>query len=168
MHYERSFENLCRYVARPAVATERLSKFPDGRVLYHLRHRWRDGTSYVIFEPIDLIGKLAALVPPPRFNLVRYHGILAPSARWRRRIVPAVSADESNYSSRSDCAVKKREKTAKEKNGQNANIGHPRNYSWAELMKRVFTQPINCMSPRRSDRAGPNHPPLSPSFRKRD
>jgi hypothetical protein len=32
-------ENLCRYVARPAVATERLSKFPDGRVLYRLRHR---------------------------------------------------------------------------------------------------------------------------------
>jgi hypothetical protein len=92
----------------------------------------------VIFEPVDLIGKLAALVPPPRFNLVRYHGILAPAARWRSRIVPAVSADECNYSSCSDCAVKKREKTAKGKNGQNANIGHPRNYSWAELMKRVF------------------------------
>jgi hypothetical protein len=138
MHYERSFENLCRYVARPAVATERLSQFPDGRVLYRLRHQWRDGTSHVIFEPVDLIGKLAALVPPPRFNLVRYHGVLAPSARWRSRIVPAVSADECNYSNCSDCAMKKREKTAKEKNGQNANIGHPRNYSWSELMKRVF------------------------------
>ncbi len=65
-------ENLCRYVARPAVATERLSRFPDGRVLYRLRHRWRDGTSYVIFDPLDLVGKLAALVPPPRFNLVAF------------------------------------------------------------------------------------------------
>ena len=92
----------------------------------------------MIFEPVDLIGKLAALVPPPRFNLVRYHGVLAPSARWRRRIVPAVSADECNYSSCPDCAVNKREKTAKAKKGRNANIGHPRNYSWAELMKRVF------------------------------
>jgi hypothetical protein len=52
--------------------------------------------------------------------------------------VPAVSADECNYSSCPDCAVKKSQNTAKEKNGQNANIGHPRNYSWAELMKRVF------------------------------
>jgi hypothetical protein len=36
-------ENLCRYVARPAVATERLSKLSDGRILYRLRHQWRDG-----------------------------------------------------------------------------------------------------------------------------
>jgi len=135
---QHQLENLCRYVARPAVATERLSRFPDGRVLYRLRHQWRDGTSHVIFDPNDLMGKLAALVPPPRFNLVRYHGILAPSARWRRRILPAVSADECNYSSCPDCTENKREKTTKEKNGQNANIGHPRNYSWAELMKRVF------------------------------
>ena len=76
-------EHLCRYVARPAVATERLSRFPDGRVLYRLRHRWRDGTSYVIYDPMDLLGKLAALVPPPRFNQVRYHGILAPERRTR-------------------------------------------------------------------------------------
>lgn len=75
------------------MATERLSQFPDGRVLYQLRHRWRDGTSYVIFDPMDLLGKLAALVPPPMFNLVRYHGILAPSARWRSRIVPVDSQD---------------------------------------------------------------------------
>jgi hypothetical protein len=29
--------------------------------------------SFVIFDPIDLMGKLAALVPPPRFNLVGYY-----------------------------------------------------------------------------------------------
>ena len=68
----RQIENLCRYAARPAVATERLSKLADGRMLYRLRHQWRDGTSHVIFEPLDLIGKLAALVPPPRFNLVSW------------------------------------------------------------------------------------------------
>jgi hypothetical protein len=28
------------------------------------------------------------LVPPPKFNLVRYHGLLAPAARWRRLAVP--------------------------------------------------------------------------------
>jgi len=69
----RQLENLCRYVARPPIATERLSKLADGRILYRLRHQWRDGTSHVIFEPLDLLGKLAALVPPPRFNLVRYY-----------------------------------------------------------------------------------------------
>jgi hypothetical protein len=136
MHYERSFEKLCRYVARPAVATERLSRLPDGRVLYRLRHRWRDGTSYMIFDPLDLIGKLAALVPPPRFNLVRYHGILAPAARWRARIVP-VEPREGNDSW--GCPGCSEAKKGGQGNRQN-NTGkiHPRNYSWAELMKRVF------------------------------
>ena len=44
-------ERLCRYVARPAIATERLSELPDGRIAYDLRHPWSDGTTRVVFEP---------------------------------------------------------------------------------------------------------------------
>ena len=33
----------------------------------------------------------AALTPRRRINLVRYHGVLAPRAAWRKGIVPAVS-----------------------------------------------------------------------------
>ena len=44
-------ERLGRYVARPPVATERLSRLPDGRLLYRLKRRWRDGTTAVVFEP---------------------------------------------------------------------------------------------------------------------
>ena len=36
----------------------------------------------------ELLEKLAALVPPPRLNLVRYHGVLAPHAADRAQIVP--------------------------------------------------------------------------------
>ena len=50
-------------------ATERLSLLADGRLLYRLKHRWRDGTTHVIFEPLELIEKLAPLVPPPRVNI---------------------------------------------------------------------------------------------------
>jgi hypothetical protein len=74
-------------VARPPIATERLFELPDGRILYRLRHRWRDGTTHVVFEPLDLVGRLAALVPPPRANTVRYHGVLAPCAGWRDVVV---------------------------------------------------------------------------------
>jgi hypothetical protein len=84
----RRLERLCRYVARPPVATERLSRMEDGRLLYRLKHRWRDGTTHVVFEPQELVEKLAALVPPPRFHLVRYHGILGPCASERDRVVP--------------------------------------------------------------------------------
>ena len=79
----RRLERLARYCARAPIATDRLSEAPDGRIVYRLRHRWRDGTTHVVFEPLDLLARLAALVPPPRANLVRYFGILAPCASWR-------------------------------------------------------------------------------------
>jgi hypothetical protein len=31
---------------------------------------------------------LAALVPPPRANLTRFHGVFAPNSRYRARVVP--------------------------------------------------------------------------------
>jgi hypothetical protein len=88
----RRLERLARYVARPPVSTQRLSRLDDGRLLYRLKHRWRDGTTHVVFEPLELLEKLAALVPPPRFHLVRYHGILGPCASERDRVVPGEAA----------------------------------------------------------------------------
>ena len=88
-HDRMRLERLARYAGRPPVATARLSLLPDGRLLYRLKRRWRDGTSHVIFEPLELVEELAALVPPPRFNLVRYGGVLAPGARWRPLVIPA-------------------------------------------------------------------------------
>jgi hypothetical protein len=42
----------------------------------------------VAFDPVDFIARLAALVPKPRVNLTRYHGVLAPNHRWRGLITP--------------------------------------------------------------------------------
>jgi len=84
----RRLERLCRYAGRPPVATKRLSVMADGRLLYELRHRWNDGTTHVAFEPLELIDRLAALVPPPRFHTVRYHGVLASRSKHRSEVVP--------------------------------------------------------------------------------
>lgn len=130
-------ENLCRYAARPAVATERLSMLPSGRVIYRLRHHWRDRTTHLLFEPIELVEKLAALVPPPRFNLVRYNGIFAPAARWRSQVVPCDN-DESTFTYHTGCLAKKQGKNPDGRSFKKTGRCHPRNYSWAELMKRVF------------------------------
>jgi hypothetical protein len=35
-------------------------------VVYALRRRWRDGTSAVVFEPLDFIARLAAGSPSQR------------------------------------------------------------------------------------------------------
>ena len=53
---------------------------------YSLR-LWHDGTTHVLFEPVDFIAKLAALVPRPHKNLVIYHGVLAANPRGRASIV---------------------------------------------------------------------------------
>ena len=55
---------------------------------FTLKTPWSDGTTHLVLSPLELIEKLAALVPPPRLNLVRYHGVLAPNTASRDRIVP--------------------------------------------------------------------------------
>jgi hypothetical protein len=42
-----------------------------GKVRYQLKIPYRDGTTHVIFEPLDFIARLAALVRKPRVNLTR-------------------------------------------------------------------------------------------------
>ena len=42
-----------------------------------------------MLEPLDFIARLAALVPPPRVHLTRYHGVFAAHAALRAAITPA-------------------------------------------------------------------------------
>ena len=82
-------ERLCRYITRPAVSEQRLSLTEHGQVRYTLKTPWRDGTTDVIFEPQDFIARLAALIPKPRINLTRFHGVFAPHSKHRALITPA-------------------------------------------------------------------------------
>jgi hypothetical protein len=80
-------EHLCRYLLRPAVAQDRIRLLDDGRLALTLKTPWADGTRQLVFEALELLEKLAALIPRPRINLVLYHGVLAPNSRWRARVV---------------------------------------------------------------------------------
>jgi hypothetical protein len=84
----RRLERLCHYVARPPLASDRLEERPDGGLALRLKTRWRDGTTHVLMEPHELLERLVPLIPPPRAHQVRYHGVLAPCASTRDRIVP--------------------------------------------------------------------------------
>jgi hypothetical protein len=87
-HQRDKLEKLCRYITRPAIANERLSINDRGQVIYRFKQPFRDGSTHVVFEPLDFIARLAALVPRPRLNLTRYHGVFAPNCKERERIVP--------------------------------------------------------------------------------
>jgi hypothetical protein len=80
-------EKLCRYLLRPPLAQDRLEILPDGQVCCRLARPWRDGTQALLLTPLELLEKLASLVPRPHVNLLIYHGLLAPHARARRHIV---------------------------------------------------------------------------------
>ena len=56
---------------------------------YKLKTPYRNGTTHVIFEPVDFIARLAALVPKPRVNLTRFHGVFAPNSKHRIHVTPA-------------------------------------------------------------------------------
>jgi Putative transposase len=108
-------------------------ELPDGRLLYRLKHPWRDGTSAVAFEKKDFMAKLAVLVPAPRAHLTRYHGLLAPAALWRPLIIPTTQDAHGEIPSNPQPSLDP--STARFADGQPV---RRRNYTWSELMRRVF------------------------------
>jgi hypothetical protein len=84
-------ERLCRYGARGALALERFEEAEDGRIACRMKRPLPDGTTHLLFTGMELLRRLASLVPPPRMNLTRFHGVFAPGARLRPFLVPATA-----------------------------------------------------------------------------
>ena len=78
----------------------------------------------MIFEPLDFIARLAALVPKPRVNLTRFHGVFAPSSKYRSEITPQSKRKRQRMK---ETAIKKHTPTQKH-----------RSMTWAQRLKRVF------------------------------
>ena len=123
-------ERLCRYILRPPFAQERLRLRSDGRVALELKTAWHDGTRELVFEPLELLERLAAMTPRPETNLLICHGVLAPRARWRERVVAygRVAARAHGLGG----AAGRRSATG---TGVKSS---PRAWSWAALMHRAF------------------------------
>ena len=119
-------ERLCRYISRPALSEKRLSLTADGRVRYRFKTPWRDGTTDVVLDPLDFLARLAALVPRPRVNLTRFHGLFAPNSRLRARITPTRPAP-----SETDASVA----SADEPPTAASSLASSR---WAQRLRRVF------------------------------
>ena len=55
-------QKLCRYIARPPIAQQRLHILQDGRVRYDMKRIWKDGTKAIVLSPLDFIARLCACV----------------------------------------------------------------------------------------------------------
>jgi hypothetical protein len=51
-------------------------------------------TAHVIFQPLDFITRLVALVPKPRVNLTRFHGVFASNSQHRTFARRTASIDD--------------------------------------------------------------------------
>src|SRR5262249_51967415 len=87
-HRRDQLERLIRYTARGAVSLERLQAEANGDLLYTFTYPWLDGTTGIRLSPLELLEKLAALVPLPHVHLVRYGGCLAPHSHLRESVIP--------------------------------------------------------------------------------
>jgi len=93
------------------------------------------GAAELVFSPTAFLRRLAALIPPPRVNLVRFFGVLAPNARLRPLVVPRHPPPPEPAPS------------------SPAPAASPFRLPWAELLKRTFAVDVltchRCGGPRR-------------------
>jgi len=123
MNQRKELEHLCRYITRPAIANERLTLNSSGAVVLTLKTPYRDGTTHIVMSPLEFMQRLAALVPRPRLNLIRFHGVLAPNAKLRAEIIPGEKKNKSKPADDNDDALHSPTSVR---------------ISWARLLKRVF------------------------------
>jgi hypothetical protein len=100
-----------------AVSLERLQADANGDLVYTFTHPWSDGTTGIRLSPLELLEKLAALVPLPHVHLVRYSGCLAPPSHLRGSVIPTPRQQGVD--------------------GEEPQRGTPY-WTWARLLKRVF------------------------------
>ena len=125
-------ERMCRYMLRPAFAQDRIRILSDGRVHYQMKNKWRDGTSSLVFEPMEFIRRLCSFVPAPTFHMIRYYGVLAPNSCVRNLVVPRHKSHQEEQLS----LFEPRDVPLITPAGSIESS--PSRIAWAQLLKRVF------------------------------
>jgi len=100
-----------------------------------LKKKWKDGTTHMEFNPMELMEKLAALVPYPRIHTIRFHGIMAPHAKNRSKVAK----------SRKDIR-EEAEKNIKKNNSAETPEVKEYKMTWARMLKRVFNVDVEVCS----------------------
>ncbi len=120
---------LRRNGAALALSDERVQLNDAGQVELKLKTPWRDGTTHLVMSPLEFMQRLAALVPRPRLHLIRFQGVLAPSAKLRALVVPQGPPAQAQAATESAAAAECEVETVQ---------ARPHRISWARLLKRVF------------------------------
>jgi hypothetical protein len=136
----KGLERLLRYCVRPPFAADRLEELDPQRLIYRLPKPGPDGRTQIILSPLELIGRIAALVPPPRQHRHRYYGVLAPNSPLRPAVT-ALAREAVAPVPASHRAVK----TAAEDPPETIRRS-PARYLWVMLLARIYEAfPLTCV-----------------------
>ena len=154
-HDRAALERLLRYCARPPFAMDRLRK-EGAALVYRCAKQHSEPTSdkrgakfdELHLTPLELIERIAALVPPPRTHRHRYFGVLAPNSPHRA----AVTALATPAQAAKQVVVQTEPAATGEGVPGVAPLGHaspatpepatpkraPAHYLWAVLIARIY------------------------------
>jgi hypothetical protein len=106
------------------------------RLVYHLPKPMPDGRSQLYLTPLELLDRLAQLIPPPRLHRHRYHGAFAPNSPLRPQVTALVKDSDGVPDTLSGVPVIN--ELSETRRPQPA-------YLWAILMARIYEIfPLEC------------------------
>jgi hypothetical protein len=134
----KGLEALCRYILRqPPKHAEKssqrrnyLKRMADGTYELKLKTAWSDGTSSLRLSRLEVMERLASVIPPPRVHQVLYHGLFAGRSKWRKDILP-----QYREAAREERQRRQHRKLVRKGDApKNPGVS----MGWAYLLKRVF------------------------------
>jgi len=144
-HDREALERLLRYGLRAPFSQERLSRRPDGKVVYHLRRPWphAGGATALVLEPLDVLRRLAALVSFPYAHGVRYHGVFANRSKARKLLPPPPPSRHAPDISGGGALDTAASADVQEHGDSASGSAEPpgprrRRFSWEQLLRRVL------------------------------
>ncbi len=148
-------ERLIRYCARPPFALERLHLVGDrsDQILYILPKPDPAGRTALRLSALELLDRLASILPPPRIHRHRYHGVFAPNAPLRPLVTARAQEDNARaaHVPRSDPALPPRSPAPSPRPEspppQPPNSTPSQLSKWAALLARIYEVfPLICPS----------------------
>ena len=123
-------ERLIRYCARPCFASENL-RWNGSHLIYRLSKPTHKGQTFIKLDPLELLDKIAALIPVPYRHRRHYHGVFAPNAPLRKKVVAyAKRRLDGTISSSIKIIVEKAKRAS---------------LDWAQLIARIYeADPLIC------------------------